>query len=84
MFGAGAYLSGDFFGESSNAVLLPGYGRLDAMVGYRTTSGIVHWTAQLNAANLLDRKYFLYGDPFAYGAPRSLMLSLKAQIAPRK
>lgn len=84
MFGAGVYASGDFFGESSNAVLLPGYGRLDGMVGYRTSTGIVRWTAQLNAANILDKKYFLYGDPFAYAAPRSLMLSVKAQILPRK
>lgn len=84
MFGTGVYTSSDFFGESANTVLLPGYARLDGMIGYRTRTGLVHWTAQLNAANLLDRKYFLYGDPFTYGAPRSLIFSLKAQIAPKR
>lgn len=84
MFGVGTYASGNFFGESSNAVLLPGYARLDAMIGYRADVHRVNWSAQLNAANLLDKKYFLYGDPFTYGAPRSLMLSLKAQVAPKR
>lgn len=82
MFGLGAYLSSNRFGETANVVLLPGYGRLDGMVGYRTDTANVHWTAQLNAGNLTDKTYFLYGNPFTYGAPRSLMLSVKAQFGP--
>ena len=80
MFGVGTYLSGNRFGESSNVVLLPGYGRLDGMVGYRTDARGIHWTTQLNAGNILDKTYFLYGNPFTYGAPRSLTLSVKAQF----
>jgi iron complex outermembrane receptor protein len=82
MFGVGTYLSGNRFGESANVVLLPGYARLDGMAGYRTDTRGVHWTAQLNAGNILDKAYFLYGNPFTYGAPRGLILSLKAELGP--
>jgi iron complex outermembrane receptor protein len=82
MFGVGTYLSGNRFGESTNVVLLPGYGRLDGMLGYRADTRGVHWTTQLNAGNILDKTYFLYGNPFTYGAPRSLTLSIKAQFGP--
>jgi iron complex outermembrane receptor protein len=84
MFGLGAYISGDRFSESANTVLLPAYERFDAMAGYRTISKNVSWTAQLNAGNVFDKTYFLYGNPFTYGAPRSVIFSLKAQIAPRR
>lgn len=83
MFGVGTYLSGNRFGESANIVLLPGYGRLDGMAGYRTNVAGIHWTAQLNVENILDKTYFLYGNPFTYGAPRSLTLSIKALFGPR-
>jgi iron complex outermembrane receptor protein len=82
MFGVGTYLSGNRFGESANLVLLSGYGRLDGMAGYRTETAGVRWTAQVNAENILDKTYFLYGNPFTYGAPRSLSLSIKAQFGP--
>lgn len=82
MFGLGAYFSSNRFGETANVVLLPGYGRLDGMIGYRTNTGNVHWTAQLNAGNVTDKTYILYGNPFTYGAPRSVMLSVKAQFGP--
>jgi iron complex outermembrane recepter protein len=80
MFGAGTYLVSGRFGESTNTVRLHGYGKVDGMIGYRTYFQTVQWTAQLNANNIFDKTYFEYGSPYTYGAPRAVMLVLKAEF----
>ena len=61
---------------------LPGYGRLDAMVAYRTGLAGHRVTAQLNVNNLLDKWYFESGSygMAAYGAPRNILASLKVEL----
>lgn len=80
--GAGFYLVGDRQGNATNTMQLPGYGRVDAMVGYRTALNGVRWTAQVNVQNLFDAVYFetSNGTYSAYGAPRTILGSLKAQF----
>lgn len=79
--GAGFYAVGERQGNVANKMQLPGYGRVDAMVGYRTRLRGVRWTAQLNVQNLLDAAYFesSNGTYSLYGAPRGFVGSLKAE-----
>ena len=81
-FGVGLYGSSARWGDDANTWQLPGYGRLDAMVGYRTGLAGHRVTAQLNVNNLLDKWYFESGSygMAAYGAPRNILASLKVEL----
>lgn len=81
-FGAGVYLNGERQANNTNTVQLPGYGRLDGVIGYRTTIGKQRVSLQLNGQNLLDKTYFDYGGGSyaTYGAPRNFMGSIKLEF----
>lgn len=81
-FGAGIYLNGQRQANNTNTVQLPGYGTLDAMIGYRTKAGKQKITAQLNVQNLTDKVYFdsSAGIYSTYGAPRNLTVSVKVDL----
>ena len=78
--GLGSYFSAQRQGDDGNTWQLPGYGRLDGMVGYRMALGRTRISAQLNVNNVLDRVYFDRGGSgvSAYGAPRTYIASLRA------
>ena len=78
----GSYFSAQRQGDDGNAWQLPGYGRLDGMVGYRTTVGRTRVSGQLNVNNVLDRVYFDRGGSgvSAYGAPRTYIASVRAEF----
>lgn len=57
-------------GDAANSFQLPGYARFDALAGYRFTLGGHRVTAQINARNLFDRRYFESADPDANVSPR--------------
>ena len=46
--------------QTSDYTQLPGFVTLNAMAAYRFTTERIQWMLQLNAANLLDRRYFSY------------------------
>lgn len=46
--------------QTSDSTQLPGYVTFNAMAAYRFTTERIRWTLQLNASNLLNRKYFSY------------------------
>lgn len=82
-FGLGVYLNGQRQGTNKNTWQLPGYGRVDAMLAYRTKAGGKPVTAQLNVDNLFDKTYWnaIGGSTYAYyGAPRSVMGSIKVDF----
>ena len=80
-YGVGAYLNGQRQMNNTNTAQLPGYGRLDAMVGYRTKYSGKQINLQLNVQNLLDKIYFENGGGTAqYGTPRSIMGSVKVDL----
>lgn len=84
-FGAGTYLSGQRQGDDANSWQLPGYGRIDAMLGYRAGVGRLRLSVQLNVNNLLGKTYFDHGafGIAAYGAPRSVTIATKFGLSPK-
>ena len=82
MYGAGIYLTGQRQINTLNTAQLPGYGRLDAMIGYRTKIAGRKTTFQLNVQNLADKSYFEYGGTTyaQYGAPRNATASVKVDF----
>jgi iron complex outermembrane receptor protein len=82
--GAGEYLSGQRQGDDANTWQLPGYGRLDAMLGYRAKAGRLRMSFQLNVNNTFDKAYFDHGGygVAAYGMPRSAIISTKFGFDP--
>lgn len=80
--GSGVYAVAQRQGDDANTWQLPGYGRIDAMLAWRTRIGAQTVSAQLNVKNLLDRTYFDHGGygAAAYGAPRSISASLRADF----
>ncbi|HUL03272.1 MAG TPA: TonB-dependent siderophore receptor [Gemmatimonadales bacterium] len=80
--GAGAYVSAERQGDDANTWQLPGYGRIDALLAFRTKVGRTMVSAQLNVDNVLDRTYFDHGGygSAAYGAPRTFIGSLRAGL----
>jgi iron complex outermembrane recepter protein len=82
-FGLGVYMNGQRQGNNTNTWQLPGYGRVDAMLAYRTKVGNKLVTTQLNVDNLFDKKYWtgIGTSTYAYyGAPRSAMGSIKVDF----
>jgi len=81
-FGGGVFGQGERAGDQGNTFILPGYARLDLMVGYRFELGDTRAQVQFNLNNALDKRYFTgshqhvtdWNQP---GAPRTAMLSLR-------
>lgn len=69
-FGVGVFATGKREGDIQNTFKLPGYARLDAFAAYRMKVGPTRLTAQVNARNILDERYYASTDPDANVAPR--------------
>ncbi len=77
--GAGAFYVGDRFAVEDNAVRLPSYVRLDAMLGYKGKN----WEAGLNLNNLADKVYYESANnnfQIQPGAPRSVVAYVRVKI----
>lgn len=77
--GGGAFYVGDRFAVEDNAVRLPSYVRLDAMLAYKSQA----WEAGLNLNNLANRVYYESANnnnQIQPGPPRSALLYVKARI----
>ncbi|CFP63442.1 tonb-dependent siderophore receptor [Bordetella pertussis] len=64
------------YADNANAVRLPDYGRLDAMLGYRTGA----WDWRLAVRNLADKTYFASATSagqIRYGEPRVALATLQ-------
>lgn len=61
--GIGAFAAGQRQGNNENTFQLPGYVRMDALVGYKWKVGKSWLTTQLNIRNLLDKTYYESTDP---------------------
>jgi iron complex outermembrane receptor protein len=81
-WGAGVYGSAQRQGDDLNTWQIPGYGRVDAMLAYRTRVRLTKVAVQLNLNNLLDQRYFDHGGygAAAYGAPRNMTGSVKVDF----
>ncbi len=81
-FGAGAYFRSQRQGDNANSWQLPGYGTIEAMLGYRLPVAGNKVLAQINVQNLLDKTYIDRSGFSAakYGAPRTLTGSIKVDF----
>lgn len=76
---AGLTLVGARYADRVNQVVMPGYGRLDAMIGYRAR--MVDY--RLTLRNLLNKTYFssaTSGGQIQYGEPFMLMSTVTARF----
>ncbi len=82
--GGGVYLRGKREGNNANTWQLPGYGRVDAMIGYRTRVAGKKLSTQLNVQNLFDKVYVdrggFGGTVAKYGSPRTFLGSIKVDF----
>ncbi|MGH8615085.1 MAG: TonB-dependent receptor domain-containing protein, partial [Gammaproteobacteria bacterium] len=83
--GVGAFLASQREGDNGNTFQLPGYGRVDALLGYPWRIGPTRVTAQFNVENLLDKEYFVstaFGDRLKIlpGAPRTFLGSVRVEF----
>lgn len=83
-FGAGTYLIGQREGNNANTWQMPGYVRVDALLGYAWKVGHSTVTTQLNVNNLLDKTIY---ESSAFGgflaqpsAPRTFMGSIRVEF----
>ena len=70
----GLTLVGDRFADTQNTVKLPGYGRWDALAGYRTHD----WDVRAALSNITDKTYYSSATSAAQiqvGDPRSLVVT---------
>lgn len=70
----GLTLVGDRYADNQNTVILPGYGRWDALAGYRTHD----WDVRAALSNITDKTYYSSATSAAQiqvGDPRSLVLT---------
>ncbi|AZL66481.1 MULTISPECIES: TonB-dependent receptor [Pseudomonas] len=70
----GMTLVGDRYADNQNTVILPGYGRWDALAGYRTHD----WDVRAALKNITDKTYYDSATSAAqiqYGDPRSLVVT---------
>ncbi len=70
----GLTLVGDRYADSSNTVVLPGYGRWDALAGYRHKD----WDVRAALNNIADREYYSSATSafqIQPGDPRSLVVT---------
>ncbi len=83
-FGAGTYLIGQREGNNANTWQMPGYVRVDALLGYAWKVGHSTVTTQLNVNNLLDKTIYetsAFGGFLAQpGAPRTFMGSIRVEF----
>ena len=78
--GLGASYRSKSFAAIDNAVVLPGFTRLDGAVFLRVSDKV---SAQLNVENLLDEDYFATSqgnNNIAPGAPRTVRMSLQTRF----
>jgi catecholate siderophore receptor len=78
--GLGAGYRSKAFAAIDNAVVLPGFTRLDAAVFLRVNDKV---SAQLNVENLLDERYFATSqgnNNIAPGAPRTVRVSVQTRF----
>lgn len=71
----GVTLVGDRYADNANTVVLPGYGRWDALLGYR----VEHWDLHAALTNLTDKTYYSTATSAVQimpGDPRTLMTTL--------
>jgi iron complex outermembrane receptor protein len=68
-FGAGTYIAGERQGDVANSFQLPGYARIDAFAAYHARLGRSRLTARVNVNNILDKTYYLGGEP-SFSFPR--------------
>ncbi|AKC88327.1 hypothetical protein WQ53_09750 [Pseudoxanthomonas suwonensis] len=72
--------------DNSRHNLLPAYGLLDLVAGWRVDRGAYQWDVSLWARNALDRRHYLSGGQLlgtytaAAGAPRTLGLTLRCDF----
>lgn len=69
-FGIGVFAVAEREGDIQNTFKLPGYARLDAFAAYSTKLGATRLTAQINARNILDERYYESNDPASNIGPR--------------
>jgi iron complex outermembrane recepter protein len=73
-------------GDPANSFQMPAYSLLRAMLSYRFPVGGTHVTAQINADNLLNDRYFYGATSFnnrfslTPGAPRGVLGSLRVEF----
>ncbi|WGS88388.1 TonB-dependent receptor [Methylomonas sp. UP202] len=86
--GSGIRVTSQRQGDPQNSYQLPGYATWDASAAYKFKVGPTRMTAQLNAYNLLDKRYFTGADTFDAsqryygnmpGAPISFIGSIKVE-----
>lgn len=68
------YTSARYLDTDDNSSMLPGYARVDGLIGYRDGP----WTATLALSNLLDKTYWRSSS--MPGAPRSVLLSVNRKF----
>lgn len=81
--GAGVVGLSRRFGDPGNSYVLPGYAVVNTMVSFGWQLDGYRLTAQLNADNLLDRRYYPGSNSGSFidvGAPRSVLASLKVEF----
>jgi len=76
--GGGVYFVSSRYTDNGNTAELPGYERLDLMLGYEQPQ----WALQLNVQNLTDEEYYESGQLRSAlpGSPRAAILSLKVAM----
>lgn len=76
--GGGVYFVSSRYTDNGNTAELPGYERLDLMLGYEQPQ----WALQLNVQNLTDEEYYESGQLRSAlpGSPRAAILSLKVAL----
>jgi iron complex outermembrane receptor protein len=70
----GLTLVGQRYADNANTTVLPGYGRWDALVGYRFKD----WDLRTALNNITDREYYASATSAAQimpGAPRSVVMT---------
>ncbi|QXH35586.1 TonB-dependent receptor [Pseudomonas muyukensis] len=70
----GLTLVGDRYADNANTIVLPGYGRWDALAGYRTHD----WDVRAALSNITDKTYYssaTSGSQIQVGDPRSLVVT---------
>lgn len=81
--GGGVLGSGQSQGSNDNSFQLPGYVTMNLMTSYGMKVAGQKVTLQLNADNLLDKRYYIgtnTGSMTGFGAPRMFMGSVKIEF----
>ncbi len=80
--GLGVFAQSFRQGDQPNSFILPGYGRMDAMLSYSFIMSGIRATMQANCNNRLDKRYFSGSHQFVQdwiqpGARRTVLLSVR-------